>query len=530
MKKVDNLNRDYFGLEEKQLFFREFNYLKDKQIPLNAVIVDRMGFCYIVGKCEGISKHFTFGKECRVWYNDGTYKIFTVLKIEQLSELMLSQVPKDNFIYKIEANFKPKGDSLFGVQNPYKDKSSGICFNFVYDKSTLIECIFIPNNLQKYFKQNKVKSKKEIYDELYEAYLKADNDFDRALFSNMLKKLEESTKYYASIFEIGYGYENEYNFIKNLYEANALDWISILEELYYLPTIDSIYSLDTLQDIKIGYMKGKSDKDIIANLKKLKTTFRFSGIPTEPDKITNPSHANSFIQESELIKIKNNISIKSDITNYEDFLGMVSLFDSKMIKIDDFKELMNSVLNKLTFDTNKVNMMKDLLEIWDYYGLMHSVYSTNLVNISIFNGKKVNASLQWNLNYGNTNLESIKEFKVIDYKNSRESIESSYRSEILRAFHSVKKTKDIGKKSNLEIYKKIINSFDEVFIEIDNFNISFVFKDEILQKIFDFILQNEYFLSEILKNETFGFVDAKTYYTKLRVENAIFEIINKNID
>lgn len=526
MKKVEHLNRDYFGLEEKQLFFREFDYLKEGQLPLNATIVDSKGHCFITGECEGISRHFTFGTECKVWYKSGMYKVFTVFPIERLPEYVLAKIPKDNFVYKVEPNFTPMKDSLIFVDNPYKGKSTGVCLKFIYDKSSLIECIFIPKTLKRYFKRlDETKSKKEIYGEIYNAYTKTENDLDRALFSAMLKTLEKSEKYYASMFEISFA--NEYSFLKNLYESKPIDWLSIVDELYYLDICQSIYGLDLLQDIKTDCMKGREKNELIKGLRKLKNSLIFSGIPTEVDEIKNPSHKNSFIGDLEFNKLKEIIINSSNISSYDEFLKIISLFDSKMIKVDNFKELMNYVLQKSTFDTNRTEMIKDLLEIWDFIAIMHSIYSNNISNINVFNGQKTLKSLQWYLNYGNISLKEIEEFKTIDYKNSKKDEEEAYLSKILKAFKSLKVRIKSGKKSNLELYKTIISYFDDIFVEVDGFKLKFVFESPILQDVFSVIEKNDYLLSEILKNENFGYVDAKTYYTKLKVENSIFDILNK---
>jgi len=524
MGKVEYLNRDFFGLEEKELFVREFNYLQENQIPINAVIVDKSGSCYIVGKCEGISKHLTIGSESRVWFNDGTYKIFAVTQIKDLPEHILAKVPKNNFVYKVETTYIPKKDALFLCKNPYEGKSTGMCFKFIYDKSTLIECIFIPSSIKKYFKQDEVKNKKEIYKEMYEISLKTENVFDRALLLKMLQKLEKSTKYYAAILDIEL-FEHEYEFVKKIYESKTLDWFSVVEELYYLFLSESIYGLDMLQKIKIDYMIKNNKENIITDLKDFKRFLKFSGICTEPGEIQNPSYRNSFIDE--VIKIQDNISEKTNIATYKEFMKTISLFDSKMIRKNDFKKLMNLVLDKSTFDNNKVQMMKDLLEIEDICGLMHSVYSDNVENINIFNGKKTKTSLKWYLNYGNIKLDDIQEFKVIDYKKSKDKIESNYLSAILDAFNSVKRRKEIGKKSNLELYKKIISYFDEVFVEISDFKISFDFENKILKEIFRIVSQDKHFLSEILKKESFGYLNVKTYYNKIRTEDIIFNIIEE---
>lgn len=144
-------------------------------------------------------------------------------------------------------------------------------------------------------------------------------------------------------------------------------------------------------------------------------------------------------------------------------------------------------------------------------------------------GKKTNTSLKWCLNYGNMALEDIKDFRVIDYKGSKKDIEHNYITSILSAFEEVKRKKSINRKSNLALYKDIIAHFDEIFVKIKNNELIFNFKNELLKNIFKAIHNNKYFISEILKGETFGHIDKKSYYAKLKTENIVYDIIEKSI-
>lgn len=524
MDNVKNIKRDYFGLEDKSLFEREYNYIYNGETPLNAVIVDMLGNCYMSGKYIG--NGLTFGGKCRVWFNDGNSQIMNLKTIEPLSEDKLNKIPKENFVFKVEnSTYIPNKDCMHF--SPYDKKSKGICFKYIYDKSLLIELIFVPSDFYKYFGNViQVKSRKEVYKDVYKAYSNAENNFDRTLLSLMLQKLEKSDKYYASI-ERSIS-ETEYEFVKNLYEEKNIDWITKAKQVYGLFKLVSMYGLDDLQTIKDNYGKRQNVSETVKELKELKKNISFPGTCTEPDTIIAPTHIHCFYSDEELNSIKVKLNNMITIENNHEFLSSMSLFDSKMIKKENFTEFMNQILNKSTFlEENKKNMMRDLLELQDFIKLMHTIYGDEFYNTSILDGKvgNVNTRLHWLLNNDKKELKDIKYFKVNDYENKKTSYEDRYLEKILSAFNTEKERRENSKSSNLEIYKKLIACFEEEFTEVKDGIISFNFESNLLNKIFDYVKTNKYLLLDILKGETFGHIDKKEYFPKLKVENAIYDII-----